>query len=252
MRIIQLCCIALFCMLSLGVMSAAPRQTATTQETCPEEGCHTYLPIAKYDVLARLLYPASSESITTLAPIMLWSPIMLGEHRVQVSTDSTFSTEALMIVDTEHNVSKISATPAFTRISSNLQPGTAYFWRVGSFTARGWVYGEPQAFFTPAADAGTLPPAVTVLSPRTNSVLKRNSRSVVIKWQPVSGALLYRIRMEDNTGKSFKNGTAYINGTDTSFTVDGLQAKNQYTWKIRAYNSFGWGPYTEELVFITK
>lgn len=250
MRIVRLCGLVVLFVLSIAMVSAAPQRAETTDVSCPVEGCHTFVPVSNYDVLPRLLSPVGGGAITSLAPTLLWSPIAPGNHHIQVSTDSSFGSVATLVIDSTRKVSKIADTPIATIVSSNLKPGIQYFWRVGNEYNGSVVYANAQSFITPAADAVTLPPLMSIMSPKNNAIFHRTS--VTLQWQPVAGALLYRIRMADSTGKSVSQGTAYVDAPQTTFLVEGLQWRQSYTWKIRAYNQFGWGPYTDDYVFTTR
>lgn len=250
MRIVRLCGLVVLFVLSIAMVSAAPQRAETTDVSCPVEGCHTFVPVSNYDVLPRLLSPAGGGAITSLAPTLLWSPIAPGNHHIQVSTDSSFGSTATLVIDSTRSVSKIPNTPIATLVSSNLKPSTPYFWRVGNEYNGSVVFGEPQSFVTPAADSGTLPQQVALVDPKPGVQLRRDS--VLLKWRAVPGALLYRIRMSDGSGKSYAPGTAYVDGTELTFWVTEFQRGQTYTWKIRAYNGFGWGSYSDSWSFTIK
>lgn len=247
MRILRLCCVVLFTILSVSMVAGAPRSAPGVSAPCPVGGCKVFNPVATYDVLPRLEFPVGGTALTTLAPTLLWTPLSLGSYRVQVTDDETFSEFANYSVDQNKDIKSPVTDPVATLVTSNLKGSTIYYWRVSLTTSGGTLNSNTGFFLTPATSSGVLPGDVTVLEPKNNAGLRRDS--VLIKWNPVPGALLYRIRMTDSTGKSFSPGSAYVPGTDSTFWVYELVKGETYTWKIKAYNSFGWGSYTDELTF---
>lgn len=247
MRILRLCCIILFCVCSVGMVAGAPRQAPQVAATCPLEGCKTFAPMAAYDFLPRLEFPINSTIINTLAPTLVWSPLSPGDYHIQVTNDETFSEFADYAVDSDRGVNASTPLPINVLVTSNLRGNTAYYWRVGLVKDGVTLYTQPQSFITPSTTSGVLPGDVTVLGPKTNTTIKTDK--VLILWTPVPGALMYRIRMTDSSGKSFSPGSDYVDGSQYSFWVNGLVKGETYTWKIKAYNFFGWGSYTDDLVF---
>lgn len=246
MRILRLCCVILFTILSVSMVAGAPR-TAPAATTCPPEGCKLFTPVAVYDILPRLVFPVGETTLNTLAPTLLWNPQVLGSYRVQVTDDQTFSEFADYVVDQNKDIKTPVSDSVGTLVTSNLKGATLYYWRVSLTTATGVEYSKVGSFITPLASSGVLPGDVTVLEPKNNSGLRRDS--VLLKWNPVPGALLYRIRMTDSTGKSFSPGSAYVDGSEVNFWVYELKKGETYTWRIKAYNAFGWGSYTPEMTF---
>ncbi|MBK9943937.1 MAG: fibronectin type III domain-containing protein [Kouleothrix sp.] len=246
MRIVRLCCVLLLSILSIGLVAGAPRGAETADVTCPPAGCTVYAPVATYDQLPRLIFPGASEQINTLAPTLIWSPVALGSYQIQVSPDPAFTSVDDLIINSTKDMLKTLTVPVGTLVTSNLKANAIYYWRVGLQTSSGYVYATPVAFSTPQASAVTLPGDVTVTDPKNGSTFRRDS--VLLKWKPVAGALLYRLRMTDSNGKTLNAGTAYIDGVETTFWVRGL-LPGTYTWKIKAYNQFGWGSYTPDLTF---
>ncbi|HNP72557.1 MAG TPA: fibronectin type III domain-containing protein [Kouleothrix sp.] len=248
MRIIRLCSIVLLFVLSVGLVAGAPRGAAhLVDATCAPEGCKTFVPTAGFDLIPRMSYPGNGEAITSLAPTLLWNPTTLGSYLVQVSSNGLFDPISTIVVSATKDISKPVTDQVGTLVTSNLKASTVYYWRVGVETPSGYVFAQQQFFSTPAADAGVLPPVVTVTDPRNNSSMRRDS--VLLKWKAVPGALLYRLRMVDGSGRTFSSGTAYVDGKESTFWVYNLQPGQKYTWKIKAYNQFGWGSYTDDQVF---
>ena len=246
MRILRLCCVIMFTILSVSMVAGAPR-TAPAAATCPPEGCKVFTPVAVYDILPQLVYPVGETTLNTLAPTLLWSPVVPGSYRVQVTDDQTFSEFADYVVDQNKDLKVLTGEPVGTLVTSNLKGATAYYWRVSMTTTSGVLNSQAGSFITPLASSGVLPGDVTVLEPKNNAGLRRDS--VLLKWNPVPGALLYRIRMTDSTGKTFSPGSAYVDGSEINFWVYELKKGETYTWKIKAYNAFGWGSYTVDMTF---
>lgn len=246
MRILRLCCVILFTILSVSMVAGAPR-TAPAASTCPPEGCKVFTPVAGFDTVPQLIFPVGDTTLNTLAPTLLWNPLLPGSYRVQVTDDQTFSEFANYVVDQNKDLKVLTGEAIGTLVTSNLKGATLYYWRVSMTTISGVQNSQVGSFITPLASSGVLPGDVTVLEPKNNAGLRRDS--VLLKWNPVPGALLYRIRMTDSTGKTFSPGSAYVDGSEINFWVYELKKGETYTWKIKAYNAFGWGSYTPDMTF---
>jgi len=218
----------------------APRSAQPAPAACPAEGCRLYLPVLEYQVAPILLTPASGEQLTTLAPPLVWRPAIGGQHKIQVSIDPAFSASASKAVNSTRQVKLPLPRSIHTQMTSNLQFGTTYFWRVGVVLPQGEVYSPVQSFTTPAEGAIQLPGLVTVVSPQNNAGL--TGHRVLLNWVAIPGAQLYRIRMFDAAGNQFSPGTVQVAGDKTTFWVENVPS-GTYTWKIKVYTATGWGPY---------
>jgi len=237
----------LLIILSLASVSGAPR-AAEVPLTCPNGQCIVYLPLKSHNTQPRLLAPADGATIGTFAPLLTWEPGMPGVHRIQLSQDPQFSPFSQMALDTTKSVRSSTTTPIQTLVTSNLNPNSIYYWRVGIPTPEGYSYPIVHSFVTPSADAVTLPPIVTLKSPGNNTKLR--SRNVTLTWQAIPDVISYRVRVY------YPNGDRYLSedvpASSTSFDVTGLPGKTTFSWRVKAFGSTGWSPeYSQTWVFTT-
>lgn len=66
---------------------------------------------------------------------------------------------------------------------------------------------------------------------------------MLLSWQPVPGALYYRIRVYDSNNLLLSDSPSDVDGATTSIGVPSLAPGATYHWKVKALNAYGWGPY---------
>lgn len=244
MRILRLCFVVLLSMISVISVAGAPRNAQTAAAACPIGGCKGYLPLLTYQVTPALLAPADAAQLSSLAPLLSWRPVVSGLHKIQMSTDASFSPSVTLAVSTTKQVKLPLPAQVDTEITSNLKTSTTYYWRVGVALAQGDTYSPVQSFTTP--ETVVLPGIVPIISPRNNASL--TGSRVLLKWGAVPGALLYRIRMFDANGNQFGPGTEEVDGNTVALWVENMP-KGAYTWKIKVLTVGGWGPYGDDFSF---
>lgn len=246
MKMLRLWGIALLSLLSVASVAGAPRAAQLADIACPNGTCTAYMPLISYEVLPIYLSPPNNAQLASYAPILSWRPALAGLHKIQVSTDATFSPVAPLVLDTTKQAKLPLPAQLDTIISANLKPGTTYYWRVGVVLPEGETYSVAQSFATPAAGAVALPGLVQLVSPKNKAILKGSE--ALLQWQPYGGALLYRIKVYDAAGNEFEPGSTQLAATQTSFLVKGLQ-RGTYTWKMKVYTETGWGEYSPIFTF---
>ena len=138
-------------------------------------------------------------------------------YRVQLSTDSTFSTFFI-------NDSNVTTT---SKAVSNLQYFTTYFWRVRAVYTIGMSsWSNPFWNFTVCGR----PP--TLSSPSNCSTV---TRPPLLKWYPTGSSQLLSYRLQVDTNTNFSNPAVNVGGiTDTSDSATGLVNTSTYYWRVGA------------------
>jgi hypothetical protein len=93
-----------------------------------------------------------------------------------------------------------------------------------------------------------LPSTPVLVSPANSEVI--DSSSVLFEWQQ-SQPQVSKYSIELDTTDQFT--TPFINSdiTDTTYLYTGLLPNKNYWWRVRAFNSNGWGDYSEVRTFST-
>ncbi|MBU3700238.1 MAG: T9SS type A sorting domain-containing protein [Candidatus Kapabacteria bacterium] len=91
-----------------------------------------------------------------------------------------------------------------------------------------------------------VPDKVTLLSPTSNEQLRTND--VVLRWvRSKPSVTSYHVEVTVNLVTVHRD-TAY---TDTTLTLRNLQPGSTATWRVRAKNASGWGPWSDQWSFRT-
>ena len=170
-----------------------------------------------------LILPANNANNVAINATLRWlSSPSAASYRVQVSTDSTFST-----------VFKDSSGIIDTSVSfSGLSNATKYFWRVNATNVNGTsLWPTANKFITIP-----LPPATPItISPATGTVNVPIPTS--ISWHSLPTATTYRLQI--STTANFNNIIKDTTGiSDTSISLSGLANSTQYYWCISALNAW--------------
>ncbi|HEU5100892.1 MAG TPA: hypothetical protein VFU22_17805 [Roseiflexaceae bacterium] len=246
MRVPLVSLVVLVSLLSFASVLASPRGAPAAQTACPSGTCKTYLSLMTVSTAPQLNSPADGFASSALAFNLSWTPVTVGKHQIQISSDPLFLDIDRIAVDTTKTVRQPIPAQMDTLITSNLKGSTLYYWRVGAPSTQGYIYSPVRTFTTPPKTAGTLPIATNILAPKNNTSIK--GTTVKLQWQSITGATAYRIRMYDANGKSVSDGTEELGGTANALVVEDLPL-GTYKWKVKCLNGFGWGEYSEEFVF---
>lgn len=169
-----------------------------------------------------LVAPANGSASIGQSVALVWKPAAgAAYYVVEVSKDPTFATVALQ----QGGISDTTFT------ATDLEAGQVrYYWRVRSVNSGGTsVYSSVWSFETVIA-------APVLLSPASGST--DVSRNVTLTWEPVPGAVSYRVQV--STSIVFGTFAAEAVGlTTTSFTVPVLEANKRYFWRVSATDASG-------------
>ena len=220
-------------------------RSAPPAATCG--GCQVYLSLIAYHPQIMLLAPSNGAAISSLAPVLLWRPPVAGIYRVQVSEDSAFAPTSSFALSETKDVKAPVPEQLATLITSDLKPRQTYYWRIEKTGKDRSLFSASAYFITPVKNALLLPPGVQLLSPANNSSVA--AQDVLLTWQPVQGALYYRIRVYDSSNAIVGNAPAAVDGATTSTGVPSLVPGMTYHWKVKALNAYGWGPYLADHYF---
>jgi Fibronectin type III domain len=246
MRMPRLGLTFLIVLLSLGSSSSAAgaSQPATS---CAGAKCQVYLSLIAYHPQVILLAPASGAAISSLAPVLLWRPPVTGLYRIQVAEDSAFTPTGSFAVSETKDVKSPLPAQVISLINSNLNPRQTYYWRVEKTGKDSGLFTASAYFITLVKDDRRLPPGVQLLSPANDSSVA--AQDVLLSWQPVVGALYYRIRVYDSNNVLVSGLPAEVDGATTSTGVPNLTPGMTYHWKVKVLNAYGWGVYLADHYF---
>jgi hypothetical protein len=176
-----------------------------------------------------LLAPADGQS-NQVVPAMLQWRAQRGAlaYWLQVSPDTLFG-GALTVND--------STVLDTFKLVGNLEGGRTYSWRVRTRTISGPGAFSPAWSFTTQL---ALPSAVNLASPSDQEVIAADS--VIFSWNPAEPSVS-RYWLEIGADPTFVFKTIDSMLTDTSKVVRGLISNITYFWRMRAYNTAGWGPF---------
>ncbi len=93
-----------------------------------------------------------------------------------------------------------------------------------------------------------LPSAPVLVSPANSEVI--DSSSVLFVWQQ-SLPQVSKYSIELDTTDQFSNPIVNSDVTDTTYLFSGLLTGKNYWWRVRAFNSNGWGNFSEVRTFST-
>ncbi|MBI3005411.1 MAG: fibronectin type III domain-containing protein [Ignavibacteriales bacterium] len=167
---------------------------------------------------------------------VLWNPSDgASTYRVQISTDSTFTS---VTID-QSDLSEQSYS------TSGLSNSTRYFWRVNATNGGGTSDWSQVWNFTTIP----LPPPVPTLVSPANGATNLDT-AVTLQWNVAAGATLYHLQVSSNSGfSSLVLDDSSI--TQTSRTVQ-LFHNTTYYWRVRAKNSGGSSAFSASWNFTTK
>jgi N-acetylneuraminic acid mutarotase len=185
-----------------------------------------------------LFAPLNGATAQVLPLALTWSTVTNAtSYRVQVSSDSTFST---VKVDDSTLVSASKTVDSLTR-------GVKFFWRVRAKNATvvsSWT--TPWNFTTAQS---SIPAVPTLVSPSNGA--PGQPQILTLIWSPVGGDSTYRVQL--STSSTF----ATLAVDDSTLTaanraVGTLAPGTTYYWRVRAKNAFGSSAWTGVWSFTTS
>jgi large repetitive protein len=169
-----------------------------------------------------LLSPPSGALVNTLQPALDWKDSVPAAHRyqIQISTNNTFTA---LVTDETH-----TPTSDFT-ITSDLDPGKRYYWRVRAFNINNQEGGWSAIwnFRTPLEAPDLVSPVEGVLLPTARPGFD---------WSDIPGATSYVIQVAATNQFSTPLVNATVTVSESAMTKD-LPLNRTLYWRVRAKNS---------------
>lgn len=184
--------------------------------------------------------PANAATNQTLAPTLSWAAASAAtSYNLQVSTSNTFTTTLV-------NLAGLTTT---SRAISGLSNSTTYFWRVSATNTTSTSAWSAVRSFTTAGPLA-IPPAPGLSSPA--NLATNVSRTPTMSWAAATGAATYEIQI--STLPDFSIVTFGRSGlTARSVRVSPrLGSRVSYSWRVRAINAAGTGPWSAVRTFRTR
>lgn len=183
-----------------------------------------------------LVSPANNSINISPTPTLTWN-VSSGatQYKVQISTVPIFS-----VISDSATVNSTS----YSVPSGKLSPGYTYYWRVNAYNAYGISPWSSVWMFS----TSVLPPAPTLISPPNGTL--GTSQTPTLLWDSIFGISNYYIQI--STVPDFALITDSTTVTENQYIVPAgkLSLNITYFWRVRAQNSFGWGPYSTIWYFI--
>jgi len=186
----------------------------------------------------RLLAPKDSSDGVSRTPKLSWNKTPgATTYEIQVSNTSGFTTTVIkkaLLVDTSYT------------ITSSLETGTYYFWRVRATNASGnGNWSSAWHFIT----IESVPPAPLLLTPADNATAV--ALTPTFSWNVTERATSYTLQISESS--TFSTSTVNKPGIfSTTYSGTELENGKTYYWRVRAENTGGSGPWSESRVFTTQ
>jgi hypothetical protein len=174
--------------------------------------------------------------ITTDIPTFKWSAVTRASGyilQVAFKSDTSFSSPVI-----NENISQNSYTPL-----NLLERNKAYIWRVRSYNS------VPQYSSWSSARSFSVSVAAPELISPNNAASPDNLRPT-FTWNQVDGASSYTIIVSKYSNFSYPS--INTKTSNTSYTpLSDLPKNVKMYWKVKAYSSLGYGPYSETRTIVT-
>ncbi len=196
---------------------------------------------------------SAARSFTTLAAPSIVQPVLPADSAVDVPVPALLTWNPLP--GTARYRVDIAATPLFAvllftdslvtdslRLVPGLPAGVDCFWRVRARNSAGWgPYSMTRLFTTWSA-----PQQVGLLNPPDAAV--GTGDPVLCLWQPAAGADRYHLQV--SASPSFASPVISDSTlVDTTRSLTGIDTLTTFSWRVRAHNAAGWGPFSEARTF---
>jgi|GEM_PF-2024390 hypothetical protein len=234
-------------LLGIGVLPVSTPVSA--QGNCASQYCVFIPSVFQKPDTPQLLYPADGEALSILAPVFKWHTPMPGRYRIQISETPDFSD--LFDLDTTIRIRDENQTTAERIVNSNLDARKTYYWRVGieePLNSGNYKFSPTRSLTTPQRkENALLAPIPTPRAPSNNSIVPAGISQLVLTWDPVPGALYYRVNLDSADGN--RVASVLVAAPATSATITNFVRGQNYTWSLKAANSYGWSSFSEPVRF---
>ncbi len=188
-----------------------------------------------------LVYPPNNSTDISTTPTLNWDSVQYStSYRVQLSTDSTFTTTLLInaggLVFSHYNVP-----------GGLLSNNTLYYWRVNATNSAGTgPYSIVWKFRTVISPPVAAP---SLISPPNGAV--NQPLTPTLDWNDVFGTTGYKLLV--STDSLFNTTLLDTTITPSQFTIPAgrLSGSQTYYWKCRGFNIGGFGPWSVTWRFST-
>lgn len=186
---------------------------------------------------AQLLLPAPNATLATITPTFIWSYPAVSATRfwLQISEDSLFTTL----------ITNDSTATDTLRVVQGLQNGRTYYWRVRSGNVHGWTAPSGFRMFQIAM----LPTKVKLQYPQSGVVI---GTLVTLAWttsQPDVRRYHAQVASDPAFSSLLMDDTA-VQALSCSFLYP--RHEITYYWRVRAWNTSGYGPFSDLGVFESR
>lgn len=189
--------------------------------------------------IVNLVYPQADENNVPINLNFTWKKSSNLENSMTYWFELTLDTTgAVAIRDT--------AITDTVKSVQNLQNNKFYYWRMKAKNVIGWgQFSDWRRFKT------IVPiPSITLLSRPLNNAVALPTNPQLI-WRKAEYGDVYQLQVskEPSFGNMTFNDSTL---TDTSKTLDSLEYKTKYYWRVRSHNIAGWGAFSLIRTFTTK
>jgi hypothetical protein len=183
---------------------------------------------------ASLSTPASGATNQPVSLALKWHPAAAAAtYDLQVSTDPAFGSTV---------VSRTGITDTTSAVGP-LAVNTTFYWRIRGVNGAGnGAYSAASHFSTNVGVPSLKSPANDALSQAT---------SIVLEWNAVPTATMYRIQVATDTGFSAGQLVKDTTRADTTQALTGLANGTKFYWHVAAQTSGAWGNYSSTWNFRT-
>ncbi|MFH2036359.1 MAG: hypothetical protein ABIJ45_08150, partial [Candidatus Zixiibacteriota bacterium] len=199
-------------------------------------------------------------SFTTDCPILnIPTQTTPADEAIEQSIPLVFAWDA--IAGTENYYLQIDDDPDFnspeiddnmiiansTEITSGLNNGETYYWRIQAGDLCGWSGWSPVWSFEMACPLPELP---TLASPV--DMASDIPRPVLLDWDDVAGAVTYHVQVDEDPGFGSPDISEQFTPGQSEYLAEDLVHETIYYWRVRAQNACGWGNWSGSWQFTTS
>lgn len=179
-----------------------------------------------------LVSPANGTTNQPTSLTLSWASVPNAVlYRVDVATDSLFTSSSTIYSDT---------TSATSKIVSGLTDGYKLFWRVAAYSI--YAKGCPSAPFS-FITAFNTPPTLSFPANAATGV----PQTANLRWRKIFGATNYHIQISKNS--TFTDLEIEFDETDTTTTTVPLDKCLDYYWRVQASTPYETSPYSSSRMF---